>query len=331
MNSNDTRPAEGGIAVVDIGALVTPDASPAEVRRAVDGLAHVCATGPGTFYIVNHGISADERTATFDAVKRFFDLPLADKMALSIGRSSSQFRGYVPMCGEVTGKKRDWHECIDLQPLAGAAEGGDGASDDRHPLDDPGQWPEALPVFREAMMRRWSRMYRLGSVLTNGIALGLGLPDGYFDAFAGNALCSLRLSHYPSFTDGAAAPDIDAGMGAHYDLGFLAVLDQDETGGLEVRLPDGTWMPARPMPGTLAVNIGLMIQRWTNDRYRASFHRVSLRREASRYSVPFFFEPRADTVVEPLAGCCGPDRPPRYEPIRFGEFMNDSFSVAYRN
>jgi isopenicillin N synthase-like dioxygenase len=313
------------IPIIDLAPLIAPDARPEDIQKTAEAIGWACRN-VGFFYIRNHGLPADHREKALAEVKRFFDLPREEKMKLHM-RGSSQFRGYVPLCGEITEGKKDWHECIDLQPL----EDEDGtARVGRHALDDPGQWPETLPSFRQVMMQSWDQLYGLSGKVAEGIARSLGLEARYFEAFAGPDLCALRLTHYPAFRETARTDDIDSGMGAHCDLGFLAILQQDDVGGLEVLRADGQWIEASHIPGTCLVNIGEMMQRWTNDVYRATLHRVRLPGDRSRYATPFFFEPRYDTVVVPLPVCCSEDDPPRYEPFLFGEYLTGRFSKAYK-
>ncbi|HEX9919021.1 MAG TPA: 2-oxoglutarate and iron-dependent oxygenase domain-containing protein [Pyrinomonadaceae bacterium] len=322
------------IPVIDIGPLVERDASVKDRQRTADEIG-TASRRMGLFYIKNHGIPESHREEMFAEMKRFFALPEAEKMRLHIG-NSSQFRGYVPLCGEVTQEKKDWHECLDIQPKKHA--GGDAADTGavetghagRHPLDDPEQWPHGLPSFREVMMRTWDEKKYLSEKITEALALSLGLDAQFFKTYAGDELCDLRLLHYPPYEGTHDPGEVDAGMGAHYDHGFATVLSQDEAGGLDVLNEDGRWILAPHIPGTYLVNLGVMMQRWTNDRYRATLHRVQLpdaRRQ--RYSIAFFNEPRYDALVEPLAVCCDADHPPGYAPCLFGEYLSGLFSKAY--
>jgi isopenicillin N synthase-like dioxygenase len=319
------------VPIVDIAPIVLPDSDPEALRAAVDLVGAACRD-VGFFYVRGHGIPSADCALMLAETRRFFDLPLGEKMSIRMGRTS-QFRGYVPLLGEVTDDKRDYHECVDLQPLSGrdaqTIARAKAARQGRHPLDDPDQWPSALPSFRPVMMRAWDQLYRLGRQIASAMALSLDLDAGFFDPFSGDELCDLRLSHYPPFTPAPGMEDVDAGMGAHVDYGFLAIVQQDEVGGLEVRNAAGDWIPAPHIPGTFLVNIGLMMQRWTNDRYQATWHRVALPGGRDRYSMPFFFEPAFDAVVAPLDVCCDRANPPRYEPVQFGTWVVERFSTAY--
>ena len=90
------------------------------------------------------------------------------------------------------------------------------------------------------------------------------------------------------------------GVAPHTDYGCVTLLWQDEVGGLEVQGPDGGWIPAPPIPGALVVNIGDLLARWSNDRYRSNLHRVTNRwgRERAR--------PAPGPGPAPSAGAGGP-------------------------
>ena len=83
-------------------------------------------------------------------------------------------------------------------------------------------------------------------------------------------------------------------------------------GGLQVRNSAGEWVPETPLEGSFVINIGDMLQRWSNDQFRSTVHRVVNREGRERFSIPFFFEPNFDTVVEVLPQCVSAARPARY-------------------
>ncbi|WP_051385656.1 isopenicillin N synthase family dioxygenase [Actinokineospora inagensis] len=335
----DNHTAFTEVPVIDIGALVSSDPDPAALAAVVDRIGAACRD-VGFFYVANHGIDAADSARMFATAKEFFELPLAEKMKIRLGGSTNQFRGFVPLGGEVTAGKTDWHECLDLQPQWGrdaASAARVRAPRDGHPLDDPEQWPPALPEFRTVMTRAWDQLWSVSARIAAGMALSLGLAEGFFAQYEGAELSDLRLIHYPPSArpvtphapEGVSIDQTDLGFGAHVDYGFLAVLQQDGVGGLEVRNAEGEWIAAPHIPGTFLVNIGLMMQRWTNDRYQATWHRVQIPGDRDRYSIPFFFEPRFDAVVTPLPQCCDADNPPRYEPCEFGPYVVDLFAKAY--
>jgi isopenicillin N synthase-like dioxygenase len=136
----------------------------------------------------------------------------------------------------------------------------------------------------------------------------------------------MRILHYPT-REGTDA-GVGDGIGPHIDYGFLTILYQDDASGLEVMNAAGNWVPAPPIPGTYVMNIGRVTQIWTNDFYKATQHRVR-RVPLTRYSIPFFFNPDFDAIIEPFAACCSAENPPKYAPYCHGEFMADRFERSF--
>ncbi len=308
------------IPIIDVAPLIegTPAGGGAKVA---DEIRNACRN-VGFFYIRNHGVPRVHRDELFAQARHFFALPTERKMDIYIGRSK-QHRGYIPLGREVTDKRKDWHEALDF--------GADLPLDHpdvqaEKPLHGPNQWPEDLPGFRTTMTSHWDLMSELGSGLTRGLALSLGLEADFFDPFTRQPLSDWRLIHYPA---AMGLEGIGQGIGEHIDYGFVTILAQDEVGGLEVRNASGEWIAAPDVPGTFIVNIGHMVQRWTNDRYQATWHRVRSPREKERLSIPFFYSPSYDTVVEPLPSCCSGTNPARFEPCHFGEYSVAAFARSY--
>jgi isopenicillin N synthase-like dioxygenase len=119
------------------------------------------------------------------------------------------------------------------------------------------------------------------------------------------------------------------GAAAHTDWEVISILAQDTTGGLEIQLRSGEWVPASPLPGGFVVNLGDMMARWTNDHYTSTRHRVMNRSARDRYSVVFFCDPAYETRIECLPSCTGPDRPPRYAPTTCGEHLAEMYRLSY--
>jgi len=105
----------------------------------------------------------------------------------------------------------------------------------------------------------------------------------------------------------------------HTDAGALTLLLQDEHSGLEV-WHDGQWHRIPPLDGALVVNIGDIVQVWSNDRYRAALHRVVVNPDADRMSAPYFFNPAWTAHYAPLPSLTSATDPARYRPISWREF-----------
>src|SRR5690606_9566016 len=137
----------------------------------------------------------------------------------------------------------------------------------------------------------------------------------------------IRMIHYPA-TDYTAEDQF--GLGAHMDGGFLTFLPQTKVPGLEIQTQEGTWIPQPVVPGAFLVNAGQILRRWTNDRFRATPHRVvSPTGGQDRYSVPFFFNPAADALVEVPASCVTADNPLKHQPIRYADHLAQYLSKTY--
>jgi isopenicillin N synthase-like dioxygenase len=161
------------------------------------------------------------------------------------------------------------------------------------------------------------------------MALSLGLPESYFDHTHPNPMVTLRMVRYPAHP--ADADERTYGAGAHTDWGALTILAQDAHGGLEVRMPDGEWVPATPVKDAFVVNLGDMIPRWTNDRYHSNLHRVRNVHSGGgpRYSIPMFYSPDFLARVEAVPGTVAPGASARYEPCTVGEHLQQMYRKTF--
>jgi isopenicillin N synthase-like dioxygenase len=297
--------------VIDITALRVGDAAGRGMVAAA--LREACLVH-GFFYISGHGIDPALQARLFEQAAAFFAQPLAAKQALDKAGSPAR-RGYDPMGGQALqpGTPADLKEGFFLG-LEGPDDGVFGRG--------PNQWPE-LAGFRTVMEEYLAAALSLSRVLYRGLALSLGLPEGWFDGCMADPMPVLRLLHYPP--QPPRDPGDALGCGEHTDFGGLTLLLQDDSGGLQVRGAEG-WIEAPPLPGTYVVNLGDMIARWSNDRYRSTLHRVINRSGRDRYSIPFFSNPGPDTIVECLPTCLGDGAVAAYPPISVAEH----FRAMYR-
>lgn len=277
-----------GIPLVDISALRA--GTPAERARVADELGRA-AREVGFLYVSGSGIDERLFEDLLVAAKQFFALPIEKKMDVYIGRSRNH-RGYVPEGEEVFAagtkdKKEAFDLSRDLPPddpdfLAG------------NPLLGPNQWPD-VPRFKEAASAYYDAVFSLGRTLMQGFAMSLGEEPDVFDPYITKPPSQLRLIHYP-FNAGAT----DAmGIGAHTDYECFTLL-RSTSPGLEVMNGAGEWIDAPPVPGAFIVNIGDILEIWTNGVFVATSHRVRKVKE-ERYSFPLFFAVDYHTEVKPMA------------------------------
>ena len=281
----------------------------------------------GFFYIVNHGMDASVISNTMTYSKRFFDLPASVKSAVDSTKSRSGARGYFALGGEDLNAKDGTRDLVAEGQAIGSGEGGatspvpafrgdwkegfdcgrevspNDAEWDVSEMVDGNYWPETLPGFREAMLQYQQGVQKIGSILMEAFAVGLGLPSDFFVNKTQRPMATMRLLHYPPQPKQDISTLDRIGCGAHTDYGLCTLLLQDEVGGLQVRNSADEWVNAAPIPGSFVVNIGDMMSMWSNGRYASTVHRVVNMTGKERYSIPFFLNPDVGTIVESLPTC----------------------------
>ncbi|CAM5483437.1 MULTISPECIES: isopenicillin N synthase family dioxygenase [Streptomyces] len=278
--------------VIDLSAA---DAGPG-ARAALHAGLHAAARDVGFFQLVGHGVPDGETRALLSAMRRFFALPEADRVALD-NVNSPHFRGYTRIGDERTGGARDWRDQLDIGAERPVRIPGPG-----EPaywwLQGPNQWPAALPELRTAALAWIDRLSGVAERLLHELLTAIGAPADFYDPIFGeHAHPHLKLVRYP----GSAVDGADQGVGAHKDYGFLTLLLQDEVGGLQVQREDGLFHDVPPIPGAFVVNLGELLEVATDGYLVATNHRVvSPPGATERFSVPFFYNPRLDARIEPL-------------------------------
>lgn len=246
----------------------------------------------GFFYLTGHGIEQSQIDKLFATSRRFFDLPDPEKLAIEMIHSP-QFRGYTRVAGERTRGEADWREQVDfgVEREAFPPSAGKPAWER---LQGPNLWPRALPELRQAILEWQSKATDVAIRLLKAFALALEQPGDVFEPIYGvTPNHRMKIVRYP----GADGTKSDQGVGAHKDGGFLTLLLQDETRGLQVEY-GGAWVDVDPIPGTLVINIGELLELASNGYLRATVHRVKTPPAGvTRYSVPFFFAAKLDATI----------------------------------
>jgi len=283
---------------IDISGLRSTD--PGRRRQVVDRLG-AASRDVGFCYLSGTGVAPELFAELLAVTRRFFALPLESKMRYYIGNSTCH-RGYVPEGEEVfSGGTADRKEAFDTG-LELPADDPDHLAG--NPLLGPNQWPE-LPGFAAAVTAYYTAALDLGRLLLAAFARTLGeLPES-FQRYVTKPPSQLRLIHYPFDPDARDAQ----GIGAHTDYECFTLL-RPTAPGLEVLNGAGEWIDVPPRPGAFVLNIGDMLETWTNGEFVATTHRVRKVRE-ERYSFPLFFCVDYDTAVAPLPQFVRSDRPAR--------------------
>jgi isopenicillin N synthase-like dioxygenase len=278
-------------------------------REAARRLLSACREA-GFFYLTGHRVAPELVNGLLQQAASFFAQPAEAKLEHYIGKSPNH-RGYVPPGEEVFyGGARDQKEAFDLCFEAPAAD----VSLRPNPFSGANVWPP-LPGFREAVAAYYAAVFALGRKLLQGFALGLDLPETFFDHFVTTPPSQLRMLHYPP----NPSAEVTVGIGAHTDYECFTIL-LPTSPGLEVMNGAGVWIDAPPRPGAFVVNIGDTLEMWTNGLLTATSHRVRKVNE-ERYSFPLFFACDYDVEVEPLPQFVSAERPARYPTVKAGEHL----------
>ncbi|XP_028772916.1 2-oxoglutarate-Fe(II) type oxidoreductase hxnY [Neltuma alba] len=305
-------PATLKLPIID---LSSPD------RFSTAKLIRQACTEYGFFYLVNHGVEKELLQKVFDQSRKFFLLPVEEKMKYP----RKEHRGYTPLYAEkldaTSGSKGDSKESFYIGPLAD------------HASINLNQWPseEVLENWRPTMESLYWKLLVAGRELLSLMAQSLNLDEDFFEKIGAlsKPAAFLRLLHYP----GEVVPDEEiCGASAHSDYGMVTLLVTDGVQGLQIckekfKQPQ-FWEDVPHIEGAFIVNIGDMMERWTNCLYRSTLHRV-MPAGKERYSVAFFLDPNPDCVVECLESCCSESSPPRFPPIRSGDYLQERFRLTY--
>lgn len=265
------------------------------------GLIADACTHWGLFHVANHGIEPGLIESLQACSQNFFSLAVPAKQAVS--RTMDNPFGYYDR--ELTKNLRDRKEIFDYAP------------------NQLTPWPDSPAGFRTALELYALACHHLAAQLVSLCCQALGAEqDTLTQHFQSGHTSFLRLNHYPCSDHLAATeapPTGPYGISQHSDAGAITVLLQDTVSGLQV-LKDDKWQDVHPLADTLTINIGDMLQVWSNDRFRAPLHRVRASEGHARYSAAYFLNPDNQTVVAPLTETVSSSTPARYRAIAWAEF-----------
>ena len=272
--------------------------------------------------------------------KRFFALSESEKNMIQRPPDRSLYRGYVGVGREKVRERICMKESFDT-----------GKSDED---EQPNIWPPdaLLPGFREFMEMFYQECSKLVLHLLDALSIALDLsPSDSLAQYHSASLFTMSLLHYPALPMTDLLSGTHTRIPAHSDFGTLTLLFQDNIGGLEIAEPgsantetsvgfekEGRFRKVEPRPGTIVVNVGYLLMRWSNGRWKNTVHRVveppgstsgGSEMASARYSIPFFVSPDPATVVETLPGCWSENVPRRWKAISAGDYLSRKRQAAY--
>ncbi|MGE4239211.1 isopenicillin N synthase family dioxygenase [Ramlibacter sp.] len=283
------RLAFSEVPVIDIAPLADSSRG-GDAQATVRAIERACAD-VGFFYVQGHGVPPALMQEVQDVAKKFFDGDVERKMAIAM-ENSPQFRGYMPIRykGRATEGKNIQEGFVmgSERPRGG------------HRLNGPNQWPEGMAEFRVAMEKLYAEFERVSRLLLTGFSQALGLEANALAPMFASRANLLKINHYPP-----QEPPKDAeliGVRGHTDWDAFTILWQDNVGGLEVLNRNDEWVVVPPVENSLVINIGDLLQIWSNGQFSSTSHRVINRYGLDRYSIPMFVHPDYDVTVRPLVG-----------------------------
>jgi isopenicillin N synthase-like dioxygenase len=301
------------------GAAGALDALSDEVRDACERV--------GFFYLAGHGVADVLVAQTFAAAKRFHALALEKKLELKIDQYNV---GYLAMNAS-TQRHSTVHAATRPNENESFFVIHDRPPDHpdvvaEKPLRGRNYWPRNLDGFREQTMAYFDTLNALGQNMLPVFAVALGMPPDHFsELFADINHATLRMLHYPP----TSGEDNAFGQGPHTDNSFMTILARSEVPGLGVRLPSGEWVTPPIVPGTFLVNIGNIMRRMSNDRFRSTPHGVIVDGSADRYALAYFHSPNPYRTIEVLPACIDDEHPPLYPPALYADLVLEFFRANY--
>ncbi|KAF1843611.1 Clavaminate synthase-like protein [Cucurbitaria berberidis CBS 394.84] len=336
---------ERSIPIVDFGLFLNGGKEEREqIARELDD----AFRSVGFVYLRNHGVSRKMVGRCFEWSKAFFDLPLKTKMLAPHPPGGSHHRGYsAPGVEKVSQHKYGVEEIKKDREIPDYKESFE--SGNVNDSAQPNIWlPEdELPGFKEFMETYFTECAELIHRILDALSIALNVPEPGLSSTHSHSLFQLRLLHYPAIDAEQLSQNKRSRINAHSDFGTLTLLFQDNVGGLEIEDPHqpGAFCPAEPIQDTVLVNIGDLMARWSNDRWRSTVHRVGLPGEnrqvdgdrglgravvPDRYSIPVFATANMDTVIDALPSCWDEEgNLKKYEPVTAWGYVQMRMAALY--
>ena len=288
--------------LIDISPfLSSTPLDPQARKRCADDIYKACVL-TGFFYLTNHGIPQAQTDAVLSMGRDFFlNSSAEEKEAIvreKVGTGNGDgARGWQPVRDNMTGGKRDWQEAVDLYREPNESDNVGARTGPPYDfLMGKNLWPQRPQALKETYEDYIANVLQLGGRVVTAMGAALDIDEGIFSRQTKKSFWGMRLIGYapiPSPSSPKMVND-DGGIscGEHTDYGCVTLLLTDSCkGALQVKSTSGSWINADPIPGAFVVNIGDMMERWTNGLWRSTTHRVVHRGDEFRVSVPFFYEP----------------------------------------
>ena len=308
------------LSVEKIGLLV-PKEPTAKVYEEFGQSLKKAFSSVGFVFISDHGIDDNLIQKAMQNSLDFFALPLNVKESITCNPQSDQ--SYVAPGKEILGQNiNEVREAYNVIRNSTSSN------------DSPGL------ELQTTLVELALDTKKLADRILIGLAYALDIPDKnvFVDKHNGMShimyISKLRSLFYPPITQ-----EIEQSLqgkkivrcAEHSDYGTLTFLFQDDMEGLEVRAIDNSWIKATPRKGRILINIGDLLENWSDGLFPATLHRVVIPQEEflrkkSRQSIVYFLHPDKDVWIEPLNGSTNP----KYTPVNSLDYLNKRFTDTYQ-
>lgn len=321
--------SNAAIPIVDLsGFEIGTAANKSCIAQAVDDACRYT----GFLAINNHGVPQHVIDNAWQVIQDFFDLPAEQKQRVRVPYAGYPY-GYMDSEAETLAASRGDTSPPDLkESFNGGPQHIPSTIIDADALTfcyAPTPWPTQPANFIQDWIAYYNAMEDLAARIMRLFAAALNLPETFFDRYIGSPISALRALNYPAPSTVARPGQLRAG--AHSDYGTLTILlPQHDSNGLEIQRADGTWHEVLPVPGAFIINIGDLMARWTNDRWKSTLHRVvnpltTNDAQTRRQSLAYFHQPDWFAEIECLETCVSSDEPKRYESVLSGPYLMSKF------
>ncbi len=271
----------------------------------------------GFVAIVNHGFETQQQDKLYRAVKSFFNLPDHLKQQYDGSFCGGQ-RGYTGKgkehaAGRKVGDLKEFYHIGNEIPELGGEH------------YQKNIFPKEVPDFKEETLFCYKKMTDIGKVMLSAIADFLQVDSTHFNDKVNKGISILRPIHYFPIEDPDQVPDEAVRAAEHGDINLITLLMGASAEGLQVKRRDGEWIPVVSNHQAIVVNVGDMLERYTNGLLKSTLHRVinPPKKELGkpRYSIPFFMHGNPDMDLTCLSSCVSADHPKAYEDITVQGFL----------
>ena len=306
------------IPVIDISPLQNESDS---ALRSVGKELRAASETDGFFYVAGHGVDTDVISSTFETAKQFFSLSKEKKAEIKM---SGTHRGFLSI-GESTmegyssaDQKESFIWGIDKDP-------DDFSSEHQNQLIAPNRWPNEPADMRSVLNTFFNEVHNCSRKILRALAVSLDESPDFFTRNFNHPTSRGSLIYYPATEEKSNG----YGVSPHSDFGCLSMLLQGAPG-LNAQSADGNWYEVKPIPNTFVANIGDLLSRWSNGRFRSVPHFVVNKGGQARYSIVVFVDPDSHTVIDPVLHN---GEAAQFEPITCDAYISGRFnrSFAYRN